>query len=140
MMVYCLHRICPIQFVCTHVRLTCLQIPGYGKNALRKQLQYESSYIDTMLEGLKDRIDTEVCHIYKSVCIATYMPYNSAFVYDTHHSVSHAGTSSGIQTYHGRCIPAAVASLSVASYTFMSYNRLTPLMHRSIAFVQPEGY
>jgi hypothetical protein len=57
--------------MCTYVRLTCLQIPGYGKNALRKQLQYDSSYIDTMLDGLKEKIDTEVCHIYESVCIAS---------------------------------------------------------------------
>jgi hypothetical protein len=59
----CSHRICLILSVRTYVRLTCLQIPGYGKNALRKQLQYDSSYIDTMLEGREEKIDTEVCHI-----------------------------------------------------------------------------
>jgi hypothetical protein len=46
--------------------LMYVQIPGYGKNVLRKQLQFDSSYIDTMLDGLKDKIDAEVC-LYSSM-------------------------------------------------------------------------
>jgi hypothetical protein len=37
-----------------------MQIPGYGKNVLRKQLQYDSAIVDTILDALQQRIDTEV--------------------------------------------------------------------------------
>jgi hypothetical protein len=49
-----------LHYACVH-----MQIPGFGKNMLRKQLQYDSSYIDTILDELQQKTDdNEVCSIH----------------------------------------------------------------------------